>query len=72
MGRSEENSSAERNAERNKVNCYNCKHFYITWDARLPRGCRRLGFKTRSLPSAEVFNSSGIPCLGFTLKPKAK
>ena len=54
--------------EGKNANCYKCKYYYITWDARFPRGCRLLGFKARSLPSAEVFNSSGIRCLSFVPK----
>jgi len=54
--------------EQAKVNCYKCKYFYITWDTNFPRGCRLLGFKSRGIPSADVFNSSGIPCLSFEPK----
>jgi len=48
-----------------KINCLSCKHFYVTWDPRFPRGCKAYGFKTKLLPSADVRASSGKPCLGF-------
>ncbi len=51
-----------------KVNCYKCKHFYITWDTHFPRGCRLLGFKSRSIPSEDVLRASGISCLSFEPK----
>nr|WP_124068833.1 uracil-DNA glycosylase [Filibacter tadaridae] len=45
------------------VNCFECRHFYVTWDPQNPRGCRAHGFKTRELPSAVVKRSSGMDCL---------
>lgn len=53
-----------------KIDCMKCRHFYITWDPKFPRGCRTFGFKTQSLPSIQVLNSSGKPCLNF--EPKTK
>ena len=52
----------------NKINCYKCKFFYVTWDKKFPRGCRFFGFKTQKLPSITVLESSGKPCYGFELK----
>jgi hypothetical protein len=45
------------------IDCFSCKHFYITWDRRFPYGCKALGFKSRSMPSAEVYNASSQECL---------
>jgi len=53
-----------------RVNCFKCKHFYITWDKRFPYGCRAFGFKSKLLPSIEVFKASGQKCLQFTPKEK--
>lgn len=50
------------------VNCLKCKHFYVTWDPRLPRGCRLFGFKTQLMPSLLVFQSTGAPCDAFVDK----
>jgi len=53
-----------------RPNCTHCAYYYVTWDARFPRGCKAYGFKTRGLPSATVFRASGQPCLQY--KPKRK
>lgn len=53
-----------------KVDCFKCKFFYITWDEFFPRGCKALGFKSREVPSAVVFNSSGLPCQKFELNTR--
>ncbi|MCM3360179.1 MULTISPECIES: uracil-DNA glycosylase [unclassified Psychrobacillus] len=50
------------------VNCFKCRHFFTTWDANHPRGCRAYQFKTRELPSALVKRSSGVECLKFEPK----
>ncbi|WP_084221328.1 uracil-DNA glycosylase [Anoxybacillus thermarum] len=51
-----------------QVNCYACKHFYVTWDAQMPRGCRAFGFKSAMLPSIVVKQSSGASCMKFVQK----
>ena len=51
-----------------RVNCHKCKYYYITWDVRMPYGCKAFGFKTRQIPSAVVFESSGKSCQGFEEK----
>ena len=54
------------------IDCFQCKHFFVTWDASKPRGCNAFGFKTPKLPSVVVFESSGEACLKFTLKATPK
>lgn len=51
-----------------QINCLRCRHYYITWDSRFPRGCRLFGFKSSLLPSIAVFQSSGENCKGFVPK----
>jgi hypothetical protein len=51
-----------------RIDCMKCKHFYITWDPNFPRGCKAFGFKTRTLPSAQVLSSSGSPCMNYEHK----
>ncbi len=51
-----------------KINCMKCRHFYITWDANFPNGCKAFAFKTKQLPSHAVFQSSGQPCMNFEPK----
>jgi len=50
------------------IDCFSCKHFYITWDRRFPYGCKALGFKSRSMPSAEVYSASSQECLSHEKK----
>jgi len=51
-----------------RVNCRECAHFYITWEADTPYGCKAHGFKSAQLPSMVVFSSSGEHCLLFRKK----
>jgi len=55
-----------------KINCFNCSYFYITWDEKFPRGCKGMGFKSKKMPSAVVFASSGSHCLKFRKKKQMK
>lgn len=57
-------------SRKKRINCFKCIHFYITWDENNPRGCKYFGFKTRLLPSAAVFQSSGRRCQAFAEKDK--
>jgi hypothetical protein len=53
------------------VNCWQCRHFAVSWDPRLPYLCKLLGFKSRSVPSMEVLRLDGRACQGFAAKPAA-
>ncbi len=55
-----------------RINCRKCEHYYITWDQKYPYGCRAMGFKTASLPSLRVFQSTGHECLMFSEKKISK
>jgi len=48
-----------------KVNCWHCTHFATSWDPKMPYSCKLLGFKSQILPSIQVMNTDGRPCLGF-------
>lgn len=52
----------------NRINCFKCTHFYITWDPNNPRGCKYFGFKTKIVPSLAVLRSSGKKCRAFVKK----
>ncbi|KUJ71954.1 uracil-DNA glycosylase [Thiomicrospira sp. WB1] len=54
------------------IDCFQCQHFYITWDEANPRGCKAFGFKTTQMPSAVVLESSGRPCLKFLPKKRTQ
>lgn len=53
-----------------RINCIACKHYFVTWDMKFPKGCRAFQFKTPNLPSLDVFRSSGEACLKFEDKRK--
>lgn len=55
-----------------RVNCRQCMHYFVTWDEKFPYGCRAYEFKTITLPSVKVFQSSGLECQLFVLNPKLK
>lgn len=56
----------------NRINCFKCNFFYITWDVHYPHGCKAMGFKTKQLPSVTVYQSSGKPCQLFSEKKDIK
>jgi hypothetical protein len=53
-----------------KINCYKCRHYYVTWERRLPHGCRAMSFKSSIFPALTVRRNSGMNCLFFEAKNK--
>jgi hypothetical protein len=51
-----------------EINCFSCQNFYITYDPQFPYGCRMVGFKSRWIPSKEMYASSGMACQFFAGK----
>ncbi|RKP58038.1 uracil-DNA glycosylase [Cohnella endophytica] len=56
-------------SDNERVDCMKCRHFYVTWDPKFPKGCKAFGFKSPTMPSIAVRNSSGKACFNF--EPKA-
>ena len=50
------------------INCRECQFYYITWDKKFPYGCKAMGFKTKAMPSKEVYTASGLECQKFKRK----
>ena len=50
------------------VNCFQCEHFAVTWEPEFPKSCKLFGFKSKTQPSAAVYESTGSVCLGFEKK----
>ncbi|MDG1988303.1 MAG: hypothetical protein P8J18_10010 [Halieaceae bacterium] len=48
--------------------CWNCRHFFITFEKHHRYGCRAIGFKANELPCLEVLRTDGSPCLSFAAK----
>ena len=63
---------AENTGEKNSINCFLCEHFYITYEKNYPYGCRIIGFKSKRLPSIDVYMNSDIDCALFSAKEKGK
>ena len=61
---------AEQKNQQTEINCFTCRHFYITYDPHFPYGCRAVGFKSRLMPAKEMYLNSGIECLLFEEKDK--
>jgi len=53
------------------MNCKKCRHFYITWDAAMPYGCRLYQFKSKAIPALTIEQQIGESCLGFSAKKAA-
>lgn len=52
-------------AQRKRIDCRKCRHYYVTWQESAPHGCKAIGFKSAQLPSVVVFKTSGAACLYF-------
>lgn len=50
--------------------CLSCRYFFITHDKNFPYGYSHVGFKSRLMPSAEMFKNSGIECQLFAEKTR--
>jgi hypothetical protein len=59
----------ESRASSRGPNCYQCRHFAVSWDPTFPYLCRLMGFKSRALPAIEVLRVDGVFCQGFEAKP---
>ncbi|HQK99559.1 MAG TPA: hypothetical protein PK090_02240 [Smithellaceae bacterium] len=52
------------------INCFFCEHFYITYEAKFPYGCKAMGFKSMRMPSVDVYGSSGEDCKLYVRKER--
>lgn len=50
-------------------NCRQCRHFFITFDAKAPYGCRRFQMKSMNMPSTVVKTVGLGDCGGYEAKP---
>lgn len=58
-------------ADSEAPNCWQCRHFSVSWDPNLPYACRLMGFKSRIMPAIEVLRADGLRCQGFSRKTSA-
>lgn len=54
--------------KKERIYCKRCKYFYITWDTRFPNGCKLFNIKTKYMPSALVYQSTGQNCVQYEEK----
>ena len=52
-----------------RINCRRCEYYFVTWEPSKPHGCRAYGFKSATIPSLVVFQSSGDACNLYKEKP---
>ena len=48
--------------------CWQCRHFGLTYEPRQPYLCRLMGFKSSQLPCRDVLLIDGRHCRGFESK----
>lgn len=52
-----------------RPNCYKCRYLVITWQKNRGYACKAMGFKSKIIPSLEVFRASGRQCQLYSPKP---
>lgn len=65
-------TTVTQTASNGAPNCWQCRHFAVSWDPKLPYTCKLMGFKSRNLPMIEVLRADGRPCNGFVAKQSAE
>ncbi len=65
----EEEISKENNNE-DSISCLRCAHYYITWNVKYPRGCRKYALETDLIPSDAVLIYTCKGCQYFKNKFK--
>lgn len=56
--------------ENNRIPCMRCAHYQVTFDPKAPRGCKLYQFKSATMPSVLVKQSTGSECQSFSEKMK--
>ena len=57
-----EDATRERLEKELKGVCLSCRYFYVSWDHKLPKGCKFYDIKTDTMPSELVHKSLGHDC----------
>jgi len=63
--------SAKNDVKRKPIKCALCIHFFVTHRPSTPWGCRKFGFRSKIIPSALVFSSTGTDCAFFNDRTRA-
>ena len=51
-----------------RIVCQKCIYYFVTWESNKPHGCNAYGFKSFTLPSVVVKDSSKEDCKFFKEK----
>ena len=67
----DDSDNSSQNDEKNgninseeKINCFRCKYFYITWNIEYPKGCSKFCFESDSMPT-DFLEKCNIPICPF-------
>ena len=52
--------------------CRSCRHYFVTYEARWPHGCRAFDMKSKRLPCLEVAANSGERCHGWEVRRQVR
>ncbi len=63
---------AEEGTPARPPNCLKCEFFAVSWDPDFPRSCKVFAIKSREMPSAVVYESTGHHCPAFRESPRLK
>ena len=55
-----------------KIHCLKCRHYFSTFDATSPRGCKVYGFRSQMIPSMVVKRETGSDCIQYAPRPDKK
>lgn len=55
-----------------RIQCQKCIYYFVTWQNGRGHGCKAYGFKSPTLPSIVVKNSSGHDCSFYQKKENLK
>jgi hypothetical protein len=56
--------------ENARIPCMRCVHYQVTFDPTAPRGCKLYQFKSATMPSVLVKQSTGHDCTSFAERAK--
>jgi hypothetical protein len=51
-----------------RIDCRKCLYFHVTWQPKMPYGCKVYGFKSPVIPSMKIKQITGAPCQAYTPK----
>lgn len=56
--------------ENARIPCMRCVHYQVTFDPTAPRGCKLYQFKSATMPSVLVKQSTGHDCTSYEERGK--